>query len=115
MQLDTALYIPFVIFALWIFTALMAKTFPTLTGKSIVILIAHPDDEAMFFAPTLLALSKPELGNHVKVLCFSSGTCSAHSLLFQVPNFPTGNADGLGDIRKNELVKSARLLGVRSD
>jgi N-acetylglucosaminylphosphatidylinositol deacetylase len=73
MQLDTALYIPVVVFALWIFTSFMARSFPTLTGKSIVLLIAHPDDEAMFFAPTLLALTKPELGNHVKVLCLSTG------------------------------------------
>jgi N-acetylglucosaminylphosphatidylinositol deacetylase len=27
----------------------------------------------MFFAPTLLALTRPEYGNHVKLLCLSSG------------------------------------------
>jgi len=51
----------------------------------------------MFFAPTLLALTKPELGNHIKILCLS-----------------TGNADGLGDIRRKELEESALHLGIRN-
>lgn len=46
---------------------------PRLRNKRICLLIAHPDDEAMFFAPTLLALTRPETGNHVKVLCLSTG------------------------------------------
>ncbi|CAI7675368.1 unnamed protein product [Penicillium manginii] len=72
------------------------RSFPRLQNKRICLLIAHPDDEAMFFAPAVLALTKPELGNHLKILCFS-----------------TGDADGLGDIRKEELKKSALQLGVR--
>lgn len=46
---------------------------PRLHNKRICLLIAHPDDEAMFFAPTVLALTRPETGNHVKILCLSSG------------------------------------------
>lgn len=76
----------------------MSESFPMLKGKRIVLLIAHPDDEAMFFAPTLLSLTRPHLANHVKILCLS-----------------TGNADGLGETRKKELEKSAVLLGLRSD
>ncbi|KAL4795983.1 putative deacetylase LmbE-like domain-containing protein [Aspergillus venezuelensis] len=79
-------------------TSPFARTFPKFHNKRICLLIAHPDDEAMFFAPTLLALTKPELGNHVKILCLSSG-----------------DADGLGHIRRTELTKSARRLGIRSD
>ncbi|PNY28948.1 N-acetylglucosaminyl-phosphatidylinositol de-N-acetylase [Tolypocladium capitatum] len=52
----------------------------------------------MFFAPTLLALTRPETGNHVRILCLS-----------------TGNADGLGETRKKELVKSGMLLGLRGE
>ena len=51
-----------------------ASSFPNLRNKRICLLIAHPDDEAMFFAPTVLALTKPDLGNHLKILCFSTGT-----------------------------------------
>ncbi|KAI8626120.1 putative deacetylase LmbE-like domain-containing protein [Xylariaceae sp. FL1651] len=72
--------------------------FPTLRNKRICLLIAHPDDEAMFFAPTVLALTRPESGNHVKILCLS-----------------TGNADGLGETRRRELIKSAMLLGLRQE
>ncbi|EAW13118.1 PIG-L family deacetylase [Aspergillus clavatus NRRL 1] len=75
-----------------------ARNFPRLYNKRICLLIAHPDDEAMFFSPTVLALTKPELGNHLKILCLSSG-----------------DADGLGHIRKKELQESAKHLGLRSD
>lgn len=67
------------------------------TNKRICLLIAHPDDEAMFFSPTLLALTNPDSGNHVKILCLSNG-----------------NADGLGRMREKELMASAELLGLRS-
>lgn len=50
--------------------------FPELLEKRVCLLIAHPDDEAMFFAPTVLALARPETGNHVKILCLSSGMAS---------------------------------------
>lgn len=36
-----------------------------------LILTAHPDDEAMFFSPTILGLR--EAGWHVKGLCLSNG------------------------------------------
>lgn len=50
----------------------------------------------MFFSPTLTRLTDPALGNHVKILCLS-----------------TGNADGLGDTRKKELEAAATTLGLR--
>lgn len=66
-----------------------------LRGKRITLLIAHPDDEAMFFSPTLLSLAPH---NDISVLCLSSG-----------------DADGLGAIRKGELVESCRRLGIKRD
>lgn len=66
-------FVPVFILVFWVYTAAITTRFPTLTGKRILLLIAHPDDEAMFFGPSLLALTKPELGNHVKILCLSSG------------------------------------------
>lgn len=58
---------------LWIYTAYISQSFPSLTGKRILLLIAHPDDEAMFFAPTIQALTAPHLGNQLKILCLSTG------------------------------------------
>lgn len=40
-------------------------------GSRTLLVIAHPDDEAMFFAPTLLGLAR--LRHHVFLLCFSAG------------------------------------------
>ena len=59
--------------ACYLYAVSAAAHFPTLRNKRICLLIAHPDDEAMFFAPTLLALTAPETGNHVKILCLSKG------------------------------------------
>lgn len=78
MQWYTWALLPIIIYGFWFYTSMVVQRFPTLSGKRILLLIAHPDDEAMFFGPTLLALTKPECGNHVKILCLSSGTCFAH-------------------------------------
>ncbi|CAI6093240.1 unnamed protein product [Clonostachys chloroleuca] len=90
--------IVFVPVVYWFVARLVQSRFPQLRGKRICLLIAHPDDEAMFFSPTVLGLTRPETGNHVKILCLS-----------------TGNADGLGETRKKELIKSGMLLGLRSE
>ena len=75
MQWFTLLAAPFLIITAWLYTVAVARgKFPKLRNKRICLLIAHPDDEAMFFAPTVLALTEPSLGNHVKILCLSSGT-----------------------------------------
>jgi N-acetylglucosaminylphosphatidylinositol deacetylase len=73
----------------YLYTVSVVMTrFPVLKNKRICLLIAHPDDEAMFFAPTVLALTRPETGNHVKILCLSSGglTCSARTRRAPVPS-----------------------------
>jgi N-acetylglucosaminylphosphatidylinositol deacetylase len=121
MQWLTAIAVPLAIGICWFYTLLVQRgVFPKLRNKRICLLIAHPDDEAMFFAPTVLALTEPLLGNHVKILCLSSGM-SIHRkshrggiltiFFLQI----SGDADGLGETRKKELVKSGRLLGLRND
>lgn len=74
------------------------RSLPAPRGRRVCLLIAHPDDEAMFFSPTVLALTRPGAGNHVRILCLS-----------------TGDADGLGETRRRELVKSGAVLGVRDE
>ncbi|KAM4700267.1 N-acetylglucosaminyl-phosphatidylinositol de-N-acetylase [Discoglossus pictus] len=58
-----------------------------------LLLIAHPDDECMFFAPTIVGLLR---GQHpLSVLC-----CS------------TGNYYNQGEIRKKELIQSCAAFGI---
>lgn len=52
----------------------------------------------MFLSPTVTRLTDPALGNHLKILCLS-----------------VGNADGIGDIRRKELIQSAKFLGVERE
>ncbi|EJD39158.1 LmbE-like protein [Auricularia subglabra TFB-10046 SS5] len=63
---------------------------PPCIGKRALLLTAHPDDECMFFSPTVLALA-----SELFTMCLS-----------------TGNADGLGQVRKGELDASLDVLGV---
>ncbi|KAL2916571.1 N-acetylglucosaminyl-phosphatidylinositol de-N-acetylase [Polyrhizophydium stewartii] len=62
--------------------------------EAVLVLTAHPDDECMFFAPTILALA-------------SSGSVDVHVLCLS-----NGNAEGLGRVREKELVASCKTLGV---
>jgi len=64
-----------------------------ITPSPVLLLTAHPDDEVMFFAPTLRALRKQDV--EIKVLCLSNG-----------------NAEGLGAIRERELGDSLDVLGI---
>nr|XP_005298249.1 N-acetylglucosaminyl-phosphatidylinositol de-N-acetylase isoform X2 [Chrysemys picta bellii] len=58
-----------------------------------LVVTAHPDDEAMFFAPTILSLGR--FRAQLWLLCCSSG-----------------NYYNQGEIRKNELVQSCAILGI---
>lgn len=62
-------------------------------GRTALILTAHPDDEAMFFSPTIRGLRNH--GWDVRGLCLS-----------------TGNSEGQGEARRGELFSSYGVLGV---
>ena len=101
-------FVPILILGLWLYTAQISKSFPTLQGKRICLLIAHPDDEAMFFAPTILALTRPELGNHLKILCLSSGMSLAVKSIFV---FSLMNCTPEWDVHANRSPSKAMLTG----
>jgi N-acetylglucosaminylphosphatidylinositol deacetylase len=108
--------IPVLLSTAWLYTARVSRaSFSHIRGKRICLLIAHPDDEAMFFSPTLLALTSEELRNHVKILCLSTGTpISLGSSVRSEIESLAGNADNIGSTRKEELLVSASTLGLRS-
>lgn len=59
-----------------------------------LVVTAHPDDECMFFSPAILGL----IGQGVEVRALSVST---------------GNAEGKGEIRTQELKRSYKRLGVK--
>ncbi|KAL3818471.1 hypothetical protein ACJIZ3_004376 [Penstemon smallii] len=61
--------------------------------RNVLLVIAHPDDESMFFAPTINYLIS--MGHNLHVLCLS-----------------TGGADGMGSIRKEELYLASAILKI---
>jgi N-acetylglucosaminylphosphatidylinositol deacetylase len=55
----------------------LTKTESTpLHDRNILLVIAHPDDEVMFFGPTLVGITNATYNNHVRVLCLSNGISS---------------------------------------
>jgi N-acetylglucosaminylphosphatidylinositol deacetylase len=64
-----------------------------LQTKNFLIVVAHPDDECLFFSPTILGLISREKTGHLLV-------------------FSTGNSNGLGPIRVKELKGSCQRLGI---
>lgn len=67
-------------------------------ASRILLVTAHPDDECLFFAPTVLALREDQ--THPEI----------YSLTMSV-----GNADGLGETRKEELDRSLDVMGIDQD
>ncbi|KAF8733058.1 hypothetical protein HU200_015419 [Digitaria exilis] len=62
-------------------------------SRNVLLVVAHPDDESMFFAPTILFLKSK--GHNIHILCMSQG-----------------NADGLGITRKEELYHACDTLKI---
>jgi N-acetylglucosaminylphosphatidylinositol deacetylase len=54
----------------WNLVIFLKKDYKVLNQKNILVVIAHPDDECMFFAPSMLALSPK---NNIQLLCLSNG------------------------------------------
>ncbi|KAF8317166.1 N-acetylglucosaminylphosphatidylinositoldeacety la se [Clavulina sp. PMI_390] len=78
-----------------------AHSKPTTSGTSFecpkhsLFLTAHPDDECMFFGPTIISLVSS--GCQVSALCLSKG-----------------DSDGIGELRAQELYASYSRLGVNA-
>ncbi|KAJ3535016.1 hypothetical protein NMY22_g6675 [Coprinellus aureogranulatus] len=83
-----------------------------------LLLTAHPDDEAMFFAPTILGLAGRTPDAEVRANPFEQVVLSARtpssSPLYSLC-LSLGNADGLGGTRRDELFRSLDVLGVDAD
>ncbi|KAG7662012.1 GPI12 [[Candida] subhashii] len=66
-------------------------------NSTVYFIIGHPDDEVMFFSPSVVEVAKTKYHNDVKIICFSQGDSVDVSM---------------GAIRSNELYHSARILGI---
>ncbi|EEA19304.1 hypothetical protein TMatcc_009439 [Talaromyces marneffei ATCC 18224] len=66
-------------------------------ARNVLLITAHPDDESLFFSPSILHNSeKPHVNRHLLVLS-------------------SGNFNGLGEHRRTETKASCAALGIRDD
>ncbi|KAF8004799.1 hypothetical protein HF325_000256 [Metschnikowia pulcherrima] len=79
------------------YNSLTSPAPPPIRNSTVYFVIGHPDDEVMFFLPSLVELAKPKHNNVVKLICFSKGDAADASF---------------GDIRAQELRNSARIVGL---
>jgi LmbE family N-acetylglucosaminyl deacetylase len=76
-----------------------------LTGRTVLAVFAHPDDESLACGGTLARLS--DAGAHVIILCATRGERG----FISDPALVAGS--DLGSVRTDELKAAARVLGVR--
>src|SRR5437879_4089939 len=96
--------------AVYIIISLLVAKFPQfffdasgqrMEGKRIrgntMLVIAHPDDECMFFGPTIVSFLKQRRGrDKFLILCLSNGDEGSQN----------------GEVRQQELFRAARALGL---
>ncbi|GAA96439.1 uncharacterized protein L969DRAFT_49628 [Mixia osmundae IAM 14324] len=73
------------------------------SARRVLWVIAHPDDEAMFFGPSLNALLQPHRSVHHR-------RATGHLL-----SLSTGNHEGLGQLRTQELTASCEHFGIQRE
>lgn len=74
----------------------------------VLLVTAHPDDESLFFAPTVISLLSHK--QHISNLENVAQGAEVYFLCLSA-----GDADGLGQIRKQELVHSLDVFGIDED
>ena len=61
----------------------------------VALVVAHPDDEVMFFAPSLTKIMKQIGGENFYLVCITNG-----------------NHYDIGDIREKELIRCGEMMGI---
>ncbi|XP_057771206.1 uncharacterized protein LOC130991023 [Salvia miltiorrhiza] len=80
--------------------------------RNILLVIAHPDDESMFFAPVINYVTSRH--HNVHILCMSTGFVDLLRIFSDLTTLfgNVGNADGMGSIRKEELYLASVVLKI---
>ncbi|KAG2007669.1 hypothetical protein GB937_008319 [Aspergillus fischeri] len=81
-------------------------------ARSILLVTAHPDDETLFFSPSITYRREDQ---HVQraLLVISSGRFDIHSSRLMLTRL--GDYDGIGERRRQEIHDSCSVLGIVPD
>uniref|UniRef100_A0A914ENF7 N-acetylglucosaminylphosphatidylinositol deacetylase n=1 Tax=Acrobeloides nanus TaxID=290746 RepID=A0A914ENF7_9BILA len=108
--------IALLVFIIFLFIFKTQRCLPVSSTTRCLLVIAHPDDETMFFGPTVTRLARK--GCLLYILCITSGDADGlarKGCLLYILCITSGDADGLGTIRKRELIKAVTKLGMYSE
>lgn len=78
----------------------------------VLLLTAHPDDECMFFAPTITALVPRIYGDASAPRALEVESNRRNATIIYSLCLSIGDADSLGHIRKGEIGRSLDVLGI---
>jgi hypothetical protein len=97
-----------------------ARLFPPALqrAKNLLIITAHPDDECLFFAPSILGVLDRNPDTVGGLLVLSTGQLHSWEFLFckSLPHYWwIGNKYGIGEARKEELKGSCDALGINGE
>lgn len=98
LQETTVLVILALLVSIFVIASVLNWYFPGMSMKwkgPVLFVTAHPDDECMFFAPSVINSLENSCNENVYLLCLTNG-----------------NYYGLGHIRKKEILKSCVALGM---
>jgi N-acetylglucosaminylphosphatidylinositol deacetylase len=83
-----------------------------LAAKNLLVVTAHPDDECLFFAPSILGTLDGNPDIKGALLVMSTGALTLWPATATLTNTKLGNNYGQGKMRTNELQGSCEALGI---
>lgn len=89
----------------WIRSSTPSMSNSSYPPRRIVFIFAHPDDEAMFFVPTITSFSSSSSSS------LPATSTTVHDEIYWLC-LSNGNFDGLGEKRTKELYASGKVLGI---
>jgi N-acetylglucosaminylphosphatidylinositol deacetylase len=88
-------------------------------ARNVLVVTAHPDDESLFFGPTILQLTRKKIQTNLLVLSAGSWRSPLASSIqaiyrkLELISIVTGNHYGLGSVRRTEQQHACSVLGLK--
>eukprot|EP01038_Epipyxis_sp_PR26KG_P010350 gene10350-13906_t len=94
----------------------MLENIFNLLNQRILLITAHPDDEVMFFSPLLISLKQTAIARNFGLFNYQPNNRKiSSSKNLYILCLSTGNVDGLGNTRCQELIECTTIFDIPKD